>query len=1449
MPLFQKYFFISVIATITLLSACKRENKQHSEPSFHPKLLKAGEEILVSGKLIQGNPIRAANPPRGKPLPIGEEVFIPNNKDKKKPLIPVSISKIDKLRKRNTPASPITTDSKGKNLSISWPKWVATPLGYQYEGSHLFSYLNMENGLNSDYIYTILEDNRGNVWLGSWGGGLSKWEKGGCRHFDVGHGMPSNNIIDLLEDRNGHIWIATFDAGVIKWDGVDFIHYSDKNGLIDNQIYKILEDNEGNIWLGGERGISIWEQDEKGERFRHYSRSQGFLFEDVNDLLEDQEGNIWIACALGLYRWDGKHFSDFGENSGLSSDLILNLLEDIEGKIWIATDNGLNIWNPDSTGEGGILTVLQQENLLDNYIRYLLQDHQGRIWIATQEGINIWDGTGFQVLMQQEGLKPKRAICILEDQFHRIWIGTDGKGVQILNKELIELYGKNGELGGPTFNELLEDSKGNIWLGSREGSIIKWDSTGYYQYSSLQHLSTGLQHAWGLIEDREGNIWIGSRGSGLILWHPERAEKGNHLIQYTKEAGLNSDFITALLEDHQGNIWIGYDDGSIHVWEKGLKNATEGLILYSREESSIQRRIFCFFEDHVGRIWIGTDGHGMAMWKDGNFTRFSEEQAFEAKHIYSFEEDQFDQLWMCTEKGLLKWEDEKYTTYTNAEGLAHQVIMNLIEDQSGDLWMGTYKGFDRLTWTEDRQNLAIKHFGEGGRFTNSSTYLLSGREDQIFVSTLSTEGYAILEPEKLQEDITAPQVEILDFQLLLDFADWRQTKQELDQNMDPLSEDRAVSLTGIHIDSIYRGSNLPANPVFPYDLNDISFRWGAIHPDLHTLSYSYVLDNGSHQDDWSPLIQQTQVDFRGLPHGTYVFRVRAVDENGQWSHTAHYSFIILPPWWRTWWAHSCYGLIACLILGGLYRYQKRRWLLQTSLQMEQAESQRLKELDEFKSRFFANITHEFRTPLTIIQGLAREIRENPRWKISDRSKLISSNTHKLLQLINQLLDLSKLEAGKLEPAYIQTDIIRYLNYLTESFHSLAFSVRISLSFSSHDEHLLMDFDPKILQQIISNLISNALKFTPEFGKVTVSAAHIKEDKKLEIKVRDTGSGIPTDKLPYIFDRFYQVDNSSIRQGEGTGLGLALAKELVELIGGTINVDSETGKGTCFTLQLPIHQKAEVREELPNIPSPVHLHDSATIASSLPPTTEVPAEAPLVLLVEDNPDVIYYLRSCLEGRYTIQEANNGQAGINTALETIPDLIISDVMMPEVDGFELCRILKTDERTNHIPILLLTAKANQADKIQGLTHGADVYLTKPFEKEELLIRLQNLLELRSKIQEKYQAESGKDSTQEDPFLQKVRAVIMAHLDDPEFGVMPLSRALGMSRVQVHRKLKALTNLSTTQNIRSIRLQQAYELLKNPDLSISEIGYQVGFKDPTHFSRAFSQQFGKSPRETRK
>ena len=553
------------------------------------------------------------------------------------------------------------------------------------------------------------------------------------------------------------------------------------------------------------------------------------------------------------------------------------------------------------------------------------------------------------------------------------------------------------------------------------------------------------------------------------------------------------------------------------------------------------------------------------------------------------------------------------------------------------------------------------------------------------------------------------------------------------------------------------------------------------------------------------------------------------------------------------WAILLIVLLFAGVLINRYRVirdQQKR--IQEEKEKAEAANAKLLEIDQSKSRFFTNISHEFRTPLTVIAGMAEQIKEGDQIK-----KLIKRNTTHLLHLINQILDLRKLESGSLPVHPIQSDVVQYLRYILESFHSLAEEKNIDLTFETAQPTLVLDYDSEKLLRIVSNLLSNAIKFTASAGKVTLSmdTPATPDSKYYQFSVQDNGVGIPKEKVPYIFDRFYQIDDSASRVGEGTGIGLTLTQELVTLMGGEIRVASDQGKGTTFTIQLPHTnlaaledaQSAPVRE--PNVQS-----ETTLLSKKAQVQNHNSSDLPRLMIVEDNPDVMEYLVTCLDGDYQLLFAPDGQAGLEKAIEEVPDLIISDVMMPRMDGFTMCNHIKHDERTSHIPLILLTAKADIESRITGLQRGADAYLVKPFDQRELTAQLNNLFHLQQRLQNRYsnlqELSPSEDIViqQEDAFITKLKEVFTAKMDDPEFGVEELTNEMHLSRSQLGRKVKALTGKSLSIYLRSIRLVEAKKLLLETDLSIKEIAYDVGFATPAYFTTSYVKEFDETPSDTR-
>ena len=629
--------------------------------------------------------------------------------------------------------------------------------------------------------------------------------------------------------------------------------------------------------------------------------------------------------------------------------------------------------------------------------------------------------------------------------------------------------------------------------------------------------------------------------------------------------------------------------------------------------------------------------------------------------------------------------------------------------------------------------------------------------------------------------------------------------------------------------------------------------------------YKYLLE--PYDTSWIDAGTQRSARYANIDPGEYIFRVKAANSDGVWNEQGTLiNLVIHKPWWQTYPAYLAYALLGFSLLYSLRRYELNRQNLKYNLKLGNIEKDKLKEIDQVKSRFFANISHEFRTPLTLILGPAKDISENVEdVNVRERAGLIQKNASKLYQLVNQLLDLSKLEAGKMKLETKELNIVPLLKGLVLSFTSLAERKKITLNFDAREENISVYIDRDKIEKIISNLLSNAFKFTQEGGKIDFKL--VKLDTEIEISVKDTGFGIPQERREKIFDRFYQVDGSSTRDGEGTGIGLALTKELVELHKGFISVESELDKGTTFTLKFPLgkehlksdeivkkEQLAETKKTLEE-PEVVSVSEMPELKSSTEKRINLELtgeyeEKPLLLIVEDNFDVRNYIVSHLEEDYNIYEAINGEDGFSKAIEEIPDLIISDVMMPKMDGFQLCEKLKTDEKTSHIPIILLTAKATSENKIEGYETGADDYIKKPFDTKELKVRVKNLISQRKLLWQYFQKqgvfnlENKKIKSVDKIFLEKAIKVINNNIADTSFGVEVFASDLAISRAALHRKMVALTGESPSELIKRIRLSQAGNLLKNKTGNISQIALEVGFNNPAYFAECFKKQFGVTP-----
>ncbi len=1332
----------------------------------------------------------------------------------------------------------------------------------------------INEGLSDNIITDLLQDKKGYIWIGT-KDGLNRFDGYQFKNFKYRPNVTtslSNNIInELFEDRNGQLWIGT-SGGVNLFDPITetFQHFQHDptvaNSLSHNQVQAIYEDSEGILWFGTQNGLNKFDTTNKTFQLHQHKATHVRYYETkpsqvISKIFEAAPGKLIIGYwGMGLMLFDKKkatfeQITVRGSTEQLGLGLTTDdILKDENGIIWVIA--GGKIFQYDSDNQ---LTQLWGEGTeLGKHVISFASTPSKQYVLGgsyAEKGLRIFDEHLTLLEQFRPGLSnPNHNTIkpIILDRAGDIWFGTIEAGLfhlQTRKNPFTNIANSdNTEKKRPPITGLIELDKNHLLVSTRRQGLQLFDKTN----KTFQPTPYPLSFPEGLLtleygtvyKDSKDNVWLGTWGRGLTIYDAKNATLRYLRYEYKNDATLSDKFISQILETQEQEIWVATTTGlsvlsdaaaiEQGIFKRYLPDATDSTSLN-------HPRVTCLYQRQNGQIWLGTlDGLHLYNRAQDNFTIYQhniqQRQSVNGNQILSIQEDQHQQLWIGTESGLNKWIDDEqaFTSVRTENGLLDGKIESIKVDEKNQLWLSTKKGVVHYHPSIRSTKLYTEKDGLLNANFRSSAFLKSKETGQIYIG--GTEGISIFHPDNLRENDFVPPVAITGLQIYTEGA----------------TETVATNITGI---------DYKEKITLSYQQNMVAFQFAALNfQAANENQYAYKLDGFN--DNWVNIGTKREITFTNLNSGNYTLQVKGSNNDGVWNETGtQLKMTVLPPWWRTNWAYSIYALLTLTILYLIYRTLLKRQELQYELQLEKSEASRLKELDSFKTKLYTNLTHEFRTPLTVIMGMADQIHAEPKRFLQDGLLLIRRNGQNLLQLINQLLDLSKLENNAFQLQYQQADIIPYLQYLTESFHSTANSRNLSLRFFSNVENLVMDYDIEQTKQIMTNLISNALKFTVSGGSVMVRVQ--RKENELSVEVEDNGIGIAEKDMSYLFDRFFQVDGSITRKREGTGIGLSHTKELVKLMQGQIDVQSELGKGTSFKVNLPIRNTAQLIEKIEAISNFKTTHTVNTITSAsaaaitFEQTKPTNGQLPQLLIIEDNPDVVIYLKSCLADFYQLEIAYNGKIGVEKALENIPDLIISDVMMPEKDGFEVCDILKNEARTSHIPFILLTAKADVASKIAGLKRGADAYLSKPFNKEELLVRLEALLKKQAQLQQYFikpqekiientaalDAETQMIVAVENEFLQKVNAILEKHYADNTFGLPQLCQKIGMSRSQLFRKLKALVDTSPSAYIRSFRLNKAKALLEKGELNVSEVAWETGFVNLAHFSKVFQEEFGVS------
>lgn len=1317
--------------------------------------------------------------------------------------------------------------------------WIATENGLnKFDGTRFSIYRHNatdSTSLKNNYVRTLFEDSRGNFWIGCING-LQRYDRATDNFHELfisrKDGRKNPHITSIIERRNGDLWIATSGQGAIslkKNSNPASFHIETEltDRIGSNYLNVIFEDSRQNLWIATEEK-GLYRYSPENKELKSYKAPYHIAGDDVSAICEDAHGQIFVGTLTkGLFRLSSRQEGNF-EPVLYQNRMNLNirtLIIDTRGKLIIGTD-----------GEGVKEYQPQQDIIVDSEINAgpfdfskskvhsLIEDKDHNLWLGIfQKGLilvpgisNKFDYYGYKSI-HNNTIGSSCVMAIHTDEQATIWIGTDNDGLYAINDQGKQLRHYTHQAGNPqsvpgTILCLYEDSNQELWLGSYFNGLARMNKqTGTCQdaTSLLQgNLNAGKPKVSCIIEDKNKNLWVGTYGSGLYKINLPT----QHVTYYESTRNENDDWSINRLP----NDWISY-----------------------------------LLEDREGMIWIGTyKGLAVLNPQTDNFINYKKQNNLLPGYVvYSLLESSNGEIWAGTSEGLVCLNKDRLTPvlFTTADGLPSDIICGLAEDEKKNIWISTHQGISKLNPPEKK---FINYYAgdglQGNEFTRTAVF--KDKRGKIFFG--GTNGVTAFYPQDITEIKKEMNVLITGFHVA------NRPVKKGDKSGNNVITDTAVMDT--------EQFTLAYNEnTFSIDFSVLEFS----NPDR--ISYQYKIKELG--DEWISTQPGTnRVTYSSLKPGKYTFSVQARDHNN-FSNIRTVTIAITPPWYQTWWAKVIWGCLGALLIYALTMYILSR----IRHRQEVMRQKHMEQINEAKLQFFINISHEIRTPMTLIISpleklLAEHSEKQPVYL------MIYQNAQRILRLINQLMDIRKLDKGQMHLKFRETDIVGFINDLMQTFNYQAQKKNITFTFEKELEgadSLKVWIDLNNFDKVLMNVLSNAFKYTHEGGNIEVSLKTGHNDAYrsalkdyFEIDITDNGIGIDKNKIEQIFERFYQIDNDMTQSNFGTGIGLHLSRSLVELHHGIIKAENrEDGQGTRFIIRLPLGSNHLKAEELEN---PEETGSEPTI-SQLPKDSIYETEEEnktneyrkpkaktryRVLIVEDDEEIRRYIRSELDSDFRIYECTNGREGLETILKEKPDLVISDVMMPEMDGITLCRKIKQNININHIPIILLTAKSKAEDQIEGLEIGADAYIVKPFNTELLRTTISNLIANRERLRGKLVGEQQVEEkitkiemkSNDEILMSKVMKTINDHLADPTLNVEMLAANVGMSRVHMHRKLKELTNQSARDFIRSIRLKQAANLLREKNLSVSEVAYATGFSNLSHFSNTFRDFYGISPSE---
>jgi signal transduction histidine kinase/DNA-binding response OmpR family regulator/streptogramin lyase len=1322
-------------------------------------------------------------------------------------------------------------------------------------------FLTVENGLSHNEVTSIIQDKDGFIWIGT-RGGLNRYDGYEFKVFNQVPGdtnsLVNPSIESLFVDSKGNIWIGTKSGGVSKYNPVTGIfknivsNYKKNSNLISgNRVLAFYEDRKGQIWMGTwENGLTVY--NENTNQSQHYLGAN-----QISTIIETSDGSIWLGGSNGVYAFSSenntfKHFSVGNCNQ---------LIYDNKRKVLWFTGGiqkglrKLNIKNHQLTAYHIENSFKENQNLHHTYECFLI-DKNNKFWIGT------W-GTGFysfnpeQEKFERHLIYPDyraelnkdydTVIDIFQDKDNNMWIGTNGGGICVLSPKLaFKSVGYHPDPGKGLSNtrimSVVDDKKGNLWLGTI-GSGLFWspDRNNFYAVPNNQFQDSRFFVIKYLYEDHSGKIWAGTNeGIYMIEFKNGKPRMINAEKQFDNNTFWNT-YVSIL--DTENILWLGGLDAGLYLLDKENNFKTIKRLTKNDPDSGDlnSNRISCMLQDSKQRIWIGTY-NGLHFYNSKDTTvqivenHFSISGEFTGNIITCLNEDLHGNIWIGTPNGLNKLSEKgiKELTveyYSERDGLASNFVKGISHDAKGNIWLSTNIGISKFEFRTGRfinfdetDGVLGKYFTEASVFRNSNGEIFFG----------GTQGLTFFNPNKIVTNSVAFKPVFTSLKVLGKIIEAREK----------LDSKEIISKSVSH-------TNFAE---FSYRQNNFEIEFSALdYKAMGRNQYMYKLEN--HDKDWHKIGTRRFVNFNNLKPGNYKLLVKSSNSHNVWNQEpAILRIRIQPPFWQSWYALLFYILVVVFIVSVIRWNAVKQVRLANSLEMEKMQHDQDLKLNEMKLRFFTNISHEFRTPLTLILAPLKELLgKKEQYELSNEAQnkigIIKNNTVRLMKLVNQLLDFRKVESGSLKLAASNTNFEEFVAEVCHPFFELAHINKIHFKLNSSLKKQSVWLDRDKFEIIINNLVSNTFKNVHENGEIEISLCE--DEDVVSFSVSDNGSGIPSDKIKHIFDRYYSVGKNE-NQGS-SGIGLALVKRYIELHHGSISVVSEPTVHTEFIVSLPKGKKHLKLEEMVSVEKQGHRlsKEEQSLRKALPVKTKSLVKSQeCILIVEDNPEINEYITGLLEPLYCVKSAFNGLEGYDIAIEKIPSLIISDIMMPKIDGFEFCQKIRANEMTVTIPFIFLTAKSDEQFKLLGTQIGADDFISKPFDPNLLLEKVKNILESRKKLQKQYSKSIRLEpsdieiTSSEEIFVGKIISFIEENLQNHKFTSDVLASEMNMSNSSLYRKLKALTGSSTAEFVRSIRIKRAAQLLADKDRTITEIAYEVGFNDVKHFRSVFQKQFSCSP-----